>query len=131
MKKLGLLALALFVIASLPLIWRVAAQTTVPSQQYSISYGSGPVTSCPAPAAGAIIDCAVTGIGIEESVNGAPYTPLVQAPSSAVVTSFNGRTGAVTSVPGDYSCSQVTNCPPPSPVTSVNGKTGQVVLSLQ
>jgi hypothetical protein len=58
--------------------------------------------------------------GAWQSINGAAFTQLGAA--TLVVTSFNGRTGAVMPVASDYPF-------PAPPVTSVNGKTGVVVIS--
>jgi hypothetical protein len=46
---------------------------------------------------------------------------LMPALASAQVTSFNGRTGAVTPATGDYVCSQVTNCGPTNTANTWGG----------
>jgi len=94
------------------------AQTVVPpiTIQSTIAHAS-----CPAIAAGLTSYCFASD-GLWQSLNGAAYVQLgVAAPAG--VTSFNGRTGAVVSVTGDYSYSQIS-----SPPTTVNcGATGCVI----
>lgn len=104
------------------------AQTGTPAQ-WSVVHSSGPLSTCPTPGAGLIIECAVTNVGIEESVNGGQYVQvdqpgLVGPQGPAGPAGPAGATGA-TGPQG-----------PPGPaatnlVTSVNGKTGAVILSVQ
>jgi|SRR5581483_3244563 len=55
----------------------VHAQSGVPAQ-YSSTYTTGPIANCPAPAANAVIECAVDTSGLMESINGAPYVAVNQ-----------------------------------------------------
>ena len=71
------LAVALLAIAFTRGIPRVHAQTGSPAQ-FSAAFTSGPLSSCPTPAAGTIYECSVTNVGLEESVNGSIYVPVNQ-----------------------------------------------------
>jgi hypothetical protein len=101
---------------------RAHAQTGSPAQ-WSTIYTSGPLASCPTPTAGTIIHCAVSNVGIEESVNGQVYVPVNQ-PGIQGAKGDTGATGATG--PQGPAGTNATD-----PVTSVNGKTGAVVLALQ
>jgi hypothetical protein len=110
------------------IIVRAHAQTGAGSQ-WSTAFTSGPLSTCPTPAAGSIIQCAVTNVGVEESVNGKAYVPVNQLP----VQGAKGDTGPAGPVgpmgPAGPQGPAGTNAT--APVTSVNGKTGAVTLALQ
>lgn len=80
----------------------------------------GALSTCPAPAAKALIFCNVAGDtanpdGAYVSANGATYMgPLAPATASGV-TSFNKRTGAVLPAANDYTYSQLSA--PPTTIT--------------
>jgi hypothetical protein len=119
------LALCVALISAVIAVDHVHAQTGSGSQ-WSTAFTSGPLSSCPTPAAGTIIQCAVTNVGIEQSVNGQAYIPVNQIGAPGPI----GLTGAK----GDKGDTGAQGPPGPAatnPVTSVNGKTGAVVISLQ
>ncbi len=104
------LAVCLISIAGMVgLFIRAHAQTGSPAQ-WSTTYTSGPLASCPTPASGTIIHCAVTNVGVEEAVNGAAYVPVNQ-PGIQGAQGLAGQTGATgaTGLQG-----------PPGPVQSFN-----------
>ncbi len=88
------------------------AQTGSPAQ-WSTTYTSGPIASCPTPAAGTIIHCAVTNVGVEESVNGSAYVPVNQ-PGIQGAQGPAGQTGAT----GAMGATGLQG--PPGPVQSFN-----------
>jgi len=94
------------------------AQTVVPPITIQSTI---PHTACPVAATGVTSYCFASD-GLWESISGAAYTQLGAAVAGGV-TSFNGRTGAVVSVTGDYSFTQLSNQP-----TTVNcGASGCVI----
>lgn len=105
---------------------RVAHAQTGSGSQWSTAFTSGPLSTCPTPAAGSIIQCAVTNVGVEQSVNGSAYVPVNQ-PGIQGAKGDNGDTGAqgATGPQGPAGTNAA------AAVTSVNGKTGAVVISLQ
>jgi hypothetical protein len=130
MKRIHLAYLTILLACGLVgiVITRAHAQTGSPAQ-WSTIHTSGPLSSCPTPGAGLIIECAVTNVGIEESVNGGLYVPVNQLPVQGAKgdTGPAGPAGATGAAgPQGPAGPAATN-----PVTSVNGKTGAVVISLQ
>jgi len=123
MKKFGvsflLATYVAFVLAGAFLVNEnmLKAQTVVPpiTIQSSIAHTSCSITT-------GVTSFCFASDGLWQSLNGSPYTQLgVAAPAG--VTSFNGRTGAVISVNGDYSFSQIS-----APPTTVNcGANGCVI----
>lgn len=71
-----------------------------------------------------VTECAATD-GLWIAIGTGPFAKVATGATSAGVTSFNGRTGAVVSSTGDYGYSQLSGT---APVVSVNGKSGAVVL---
>lgn len=112
MKRLSALLTALIlVIGGSALTIKLAkAQTLGPP--ISIE-STSPHTACVISATGATRYCFASD-GLYVSLAGAAYVQLTGGAPAGVV-SFNGRTGAVVSVPGDYSYSQLAN--PPTTVT--------------
>jgi hypothetical protein len=81
MKRIHILWLVLilmFALVALIFMFSDAHAQTGSGAQYSSMPTSGPLSSCPAPAPNAIIECAVTDAGIEESVNGQAYVAVNQ-----------------------------------------------------
>jgi hypothetical protein len=119
------LALVIVFISAVIAVDRVHAQTGSGSQ-WSTQFTSGPLSTCPTPAAGSIIQCAVTNIGVEESVNGSAYVPVNPTPIQGAQGPAGpaGATGPI----GPQGPAGTSATPA---VTSVNGKTGAVVISLQ
>jgi len=123
MKKFGvsflLATYVAFVLAGVFLLNErtLKAQTVVPpiTIQSSIAHTSCSITT-------GVTSFCFASDGLWQSLNGAAYVQLgLTAPAG--VTSFNGRTGAVISVNGDYSYAQIS-----APPTTVNcGTTGCVI----
>lgn len=83
----------------------VHAQTAVP---FAFATTSATHTACPAVVTGTSQYCFAAD-GFWQSIAGAAYAQL--GASVTGVTSFNGRTGAVTSATGDYSYAQLSSQP--------------------
>lgn len=125
------LPLAVFIccVTLMALMFAKAHAQTGAGSQWSTQFTSGPLSSCPTPDAAKILQCAVTNVGVEQSVNGSAYVPVNQPGIQGAIgpqgpAGPTGPTGATgpQGAPGPVAT---------NPVTSVNGKTGAVILSLQ
>ena len=132
MKKLMVIfAIILLVLILGPVSWRVARAQVSPVIFIGASSGTTLAANCPATPATPSLCLVGNGVyAWQNSTTG--WFPLAPA-TSAGVTSFNGRTGAVVPAANDYAFSQLSGVAtaaqvPAPPVTSVNGKTGVVVL---
>lgn len=99
------------------------------SQSYG-GLGIGPIAptsaSCPSPTSGQAILCPVgsgTSYQVYVSYSGGIYAPLTGA-VTIPVTSVFGRTGAIVSVSGDYSYSQLASPPTTISCTTASLSTG-------
>jgi len=124
MKRNWLLVTLAVVLWSLAFIMGGRAQATAP-WQVTVS-GAHTLCTTLSPLGEATYCFANDGLWV--SLNGAAFTQIGVVAVTGV-TSFNGRTGAVIPVTGDYTYTQIAGTPPSAPVTSVNGKTGVVVLT--
>lgn len=82
-------------------------------------------SACVAIAGASVTECAASD-GLWIAIGTGAFAKVATGATSAGVTSFNGRSGAVVSTAGDYTYSQLSGT---APVVSVNGKTGTVTLS--
>jgi len=134
MKKDIRLPLAVFIcsVTLMALMFVKAHAQTGSGAQWSTAFTSGPLSSCPTPVAGSIIQCAVTNVGVEQSVNGSAYVPVNQ-PGIQGAKGDTGATGAqgLQGPTGPMGPQGPAGTSAAAPVTSVNGKKGDVVLSLQ
>jgi hypothetical protein len=114
MKKLWILVI-LVILADIAdrHITSVHAQTAGIPASFTVS---GSHTACTPIVTGVTTFC-LAADGVWQSINGAAYVQLAPVGAASGVTSFNGRTGAVVSAPGDYAYSQLSS--PPTTFTGV------------
>lgn len=90
---------------------------------------AGLLSACPTPSAKALIFCNVAGDsgnpdGAYVSANGAAYFKVGASAGGGGVTSYNGRTGAVTPQSNDYSYSQLSGKPTTLACTTASHNNG-------
>lgn len=101
-------SLRLLVVCLAFLVGVLAAQISSPSLGIA---GASAATSCTAVTGASVTLCPVPNDGLYLAVGSGAFSKVATGSTSAGVTSFNGRTGAVVSANGDYSYSQLSGTP--------------------
>jgi hypothetical protein len=94
MKSTRNLFLAVLVACAVIGLVNVLAVHAQSAAQTSLGFTPGALSTCPAPKVGTDFLCDVTGVGIEQSVNGAAYATLQGAAGPAGATGAAGVAGA-------------------------------------